>query len=170
MRGSSGARREAPHPPPAHARGSETAMPLAQAIPRRDRQRAPGKRRVLFLCVGNACRSQMAEAFARAYGADVIAPASAGLHPAVAIPPLTRLVLEERNIRIDGQFPKGLEQIAEPFDLLVNLSGERVRMPGIEILEWPVPDPIGQKPEVYRSTAADIEARVMRLILDLRPA
>ena len=39
-------------------------------------------KRVLFVCIGNSCRSQMAEGFARAYGSDVMAPASAGLAPA----------------------------------------------------------------------------------------
>ena len=42
--------------------------------------------RVLFVCVGNACRSQMAEGFARAYGKDVMVPESAGLAPAMTVP------------------------------------------------------------------------------------
>jgi arsenate reductase len=45
------------------------------------------RQRVLFVCVGNACRSQMAEAFARAYGSDVLVPASAGFIPAAKVPP-----------------------------------------------------------------------------------
>ena len=44
-------------------------------------------KRVLFVCIGNACRSQMAEAFARAYGSDVLVASSAGLFPAKAVPP-----------------------------------------------------------------------------------
>ena len=66
-----------------------------------------GKKRVLFVCIGNACRSQMAEAFARAYGSDVLSAHSAGLAPAGAVPPLTRQVLNERNIPVEGQYPKG---------------------------------------------------------------
>src|SRR5271165_2238746 len=69
--------------------------------------RAPAKMRVLFVCIGNSCRSQMAEGFARAYGADVMAVQSAGLSPAVMVSPLTKTVLAERNIHIDDQFPKG---------------------------------------------------------------
>ena len=46
--------------------------------------------RVLFVCVGNACRSQMAEGFAHAYGADVMEPHSAGLAPAMAVPVVPR--------------------------------------------------------------------------------
>ena len=43
---------------------------------------APGLKKVLFVCIGNSCRSQMAEAFARVYGSDILVAASAGLAPA----------------------------------------------------------------------------------------
>ena len=46
-------------------------------------------KRVLFVCIGNACRSQMAEAFARTYGSDVMIAASAGLAPAMGVAPDT---------------------------------------------------------------------------------
>jgi arsenate reductase len=130
---------------------------------------APSKKRVLFVCIGNSCRSQMAEGFARAYGADVIDAHSAGVSPSAIIAPLTRQVLEERNIKIDGHFPKGLEMVAgEAFDVVVNMSGERVALTAERVIDWPVTDPIGQKPEVYRSVAGTIEGLVMRLILELR--
>ena len=61
---------------------------------------------MLFVCIGNACRSQMAEGFARAYGGDVMEAASAGLSPAVAVPPDTIRAMDEKNIDIRGQFPK----------------------------------------------------------------
>ena len=48
---------------------------------------------MLFVCIGNACRSQMAEGFARSYGADVMEAHSAGLAPAVSVPSLTRQVM-----------------------------------------------------------------------------
>jgi arsenate reductase (thioredoxin) len=129
----------------------------------------PSKRRVLFVCIGNSCRSQMAEAFARAYGRDVIEPHSAGLSPAADIAPMTILVLGERNVTVDGQFPKPFESmLQEPFDILVNMSGVRIALPGARTLDWPVTDPIGQTTKVYQSVAAQIESLVMRLILDLR--
>src|SRR6266852_485932 len=84
----------------------------------------PAKKRVLFVCIGNSCRSQMADGFARAYDSDVMVVRSAGLSPAAIIAPLTRQVLSERNIRIDDHFPKGLDLVSrETFDVLVNLSG-----------------------------------------------
>ena len=67
---------------------------------------APAKKRVLFVCIGNSCRSQMAESFARAYGADVLEVRSAGLSPATIVSPLTKQILAERNLNTDGQFPK----------------------------------------------------------------
>ena len=51
---------------------------------------ATRKKRVLFVCIGNSCRSQMAEAFARAYGADIMEVQSAGVSPAPYIAPLTK--------------------------------------------------------------------------------
>ena len=62
---------------------------------------------ILFLCSGNACRSQMAEAFARKYGGDLFDVHSAGLKP-TEIHPLTRRVLEEVGLDITGQYAKGV--------------------------------------------------------------
>ena len=58
------------------------------------------KTRVLFICIGNSCRSQMAEGFARRYGDDVILPASAGLSPAFMIAQDTVLELRRAARRI----------------------------------------------------------------------
>ena len=127
------------------------------------------KRRVLFVCIGNSCRSQMAEAFARSYGSDVLEVASAGVYPAAIVAPLTGQVLRERNIGIEGHFPKDLSAVLyEPFDLVVNMSGLPLEIPGADPIEWKVPEPIGQPEEVFRSVADQIESLVMRLILDLR--
>jgi arsenate reductase len=111
----------------------------------------------------------MAEAFGRAYGSDVMDAHSAGVSPASIIMPQTKQVLEERNLRVDGQFPKALETVSrEPFDIVVNMSGVKLTTPASRLLEWPVDDPVGQGDEVYRRVAAQIEALVMRLILELR--
>jgi len=129
------------------------------------------KKSVLFVCIGNSCRSQMAEAFARAYGSDILSVRSAGLAPASIVQPLTRRVLTEKNIASEGQFPKGLESVAaESFDVVVNISGEPLpsRPAAHRSIEWRVRDPIGQSESLYRSVAAEIEALVMRLILELR--
>lgn len=129
----------------------------------------PSKKSVLFVCIGNSCRSQMAEAFARAYGSDIMEVHSAGLSPAAIIAPLTKQTLAERNLSIHNQFPKPLNLAQrDSFDLVINMSGLRVPISNAHIVDWPVQDPIGQSEEVYRTVAAQIEGLVMRLILDLR--
>jgi len=111
----------------------------------------------------------MAEAFARAYGSDVLIPASAGLAPAGIVAPLTLQVLAEKNIHAGAQFPKGLDLVSQvPFDLAVNMSGYPMPLPATRVMEWSVRDPIGEKPEVYRNVANEIEGLVMKLILELR--
>jgi arsenate reductase (thioredoxin) len=146
-------------------------MVPAGPVSRRSRgvSQIPVKKRVLFVCIGNSCRSQMAEAFARRYGSDVLEAESAGVYPATIVAPLTSQVLRERNIGIEGHFPKDLSVVLlEPFDLVVNMSGLPLEIPGADRIEWIVPDPIGQPEEVFRSVADQIESLVMRLILDLR--
>jgi protein-tyrosine-phosphatase len=112
----------------------------------------------------------MAEGFARAYGGDILVAASAGLSPALIVQPLTRQVLAERNVRIDDQFPKGMEILTrERFDVIVNMSGQKLpQVPGVSIRDWSVHDPIGQKEPVYQAVAEQIEGLVMRLVLELR--
>jgi arsenate reductase len=112
----------------------------------------------------------MAEGFARRYGSDVLEPASAGLAPASIIQPLTRKVMEEKNIRLDGQYPKDLSAVdLGKFDLVVNMSG--MPLPGrvpAEVRVWNVEDPIGREEEVYLAVRDQIEMLVMQLILELR--
>jgi arsenate reductase len=124
--------------------------------------------RVLFVCIGNACRSQMAEGFARTYGKDVMTPESAGLSPMMVVPEETRETMAEKNIDISPQFPKPVKMFPQGhFDVVVNISGRRV--PGYpDALEWKVNDPIGGTDEEYRATRDQIEQLVMKLILDLR--
>lgn len=127
------------------------------------------KKRILFVCVGNSCRSQMAEAFARAYGADIADSSSVGLAAAAIVAPLTRKVLAERNISTDGQFPKGMETVEhQHFDVIVNMSGQPVGVQATHLIRWNVQDPIGHGEEVYRRVAAQIEELVMRLIIEIR--
>ena len=128
------------------------------------------KKRVLFLCIGNACRSQMAEGFARAYGSDVIDPCSAGLGPAPAVPEQTIQTMQEKNIDLSAAYPKGVDGVErDGIDLIVNLTGNRlpsaIRTP---VEDWDVRDPIGESEKVYRQVRDDIEGRVMRLILAFR--
>jgi arsenate reductase (thioredoxin) len=128
------------------------------------------KKKVLFLCIGNSCRSQMAEGFARRYGSDVMEVRSAGLAPASIVQPLTKRVMEAKNINIDDQYPKDWARSATAdVDLMINMSGATLPAQGpMAIQEWQVEDPIGQPEELYIQVRDQIEHQVMRLILQLR--
>ena len=125
---------------------------------------------VLFLCIGNSCRSQMAEGFARTYGSDVIAASSAGLAPAGIVSPLTRQIMLEKNIDLGDVLPKPLDpEMLQASGLIINMSGWKCPAPeGVAVEDWKVRDPIGQSEEVFRQVANEIEHLVMRLILRLR--
>lgn len=156
-------------------RGAAARRPVAESQAAVAAQPARGKKRVLFVCIGNSCRSPMAEAFARAYGSDVVEVQSAGLAPAAIVQPLTKQVLEERNISAGDLFAKGLELLrGQTFDVIVNMSGlpmpSTLKAAGSREIVWPVTDPIGQKESVYREVAARIETLVVGLILELRSA
>lgn len=130
-------------------------------------------RRVLFVCYANAIRSQMAEAFARTYGADVMQPCSAGLAPAMQVMPETRALLREKNITLTEAVPKPLSTWAGvTFDLVVNMSGRPLPKGAVKgpVESWAVPDPIGRGEKEYRAACEQIEQLVMRLILTFRMA
>jgi arsenate reductase len=127
------------------------------------------QRRVLFVCVGNACRSQMAEAFARAYGADVMIPASAGLAPANQVMPDTIRAMSEKALDVRDHFPKDLRHMMRlHFDLVVNLSGQILPDYDAPIREWDVLDPVAMSYEDHCAVRDQIERMVMELIFELR--
>ena len=132
---------------------------------------SPEKRKkVLFVCIGNSCRSQMAEAFARAYGSDVLVAASAGLMPANSIAPDTQRAMQEKNIAMDDYFPKHLRSMGrESFDLVVNISGMPLEpSPMQDVIEWDVADPVRVSFERHCEIRDEIERLVMNLVLALR--
>lgn len=112
----------------------------------------------------------MAEGFARKYGSDVLEAASAGFAPAPIIQPLTRQVMEAKNIRMDGQYPKDLSTVdIRTFHMVVNMSG--TRLPAflqVEVRDWEIEDPIGRNEEFFIQVRDEIEDLVMRLILEFR--
>jgi protein-tyrosine-phosphatase len=125
--------------------------------------------RVLFVCIGNACRSQMAEAFARAHGSDVLVAKSAGLRPTEMVAPMTSQLMFEKKISLDRCVPKGLDRTGTDFDVIVNMSGmplpPDVRAP---VRQWAVEDPIWFTEERHREVRDQIEALVLELIAELR--
>ncbi len=127
-------------------------------------------KRVLFVCIGNCCRSQMAEGFAAHYGSDVLDAASAGLAPAGVVVDPTVRSMSEKNIDISSHYSKAFRlDEANDSDLIVNLSGyDLPRGIKVPVVEWDVPDPIGEPDEIYAAVRDQIEKLVEQLIVDLR--
>ncbi len=127
------------------------------------------KLRVLFVCIGNACRSQMAEGFARAYGGDVMEALSAGVSPYSHVPIGTRETMGEKGVDMERHFPKHINEMAdEEIDLVINLSGESLPISKRHMREWVVRDPFGGGEAEYRAARDQIEQRVMELVLEVR--
>ena len=113
----------------------------------------------------------MAEAFARAYGSDILIVQSAGLAPATACRRSPGRRSARKIFRAKASFRRPWSPSrGEAFDVVVNLSGERLppAFGAARLIEWNVRDPIGENEDVYRAVAAQIEGLVMRLILELR--
>jgi arsenate reductase len=113
---------------------------------------------VLFICLGNSCRSIMAEALARHFFPASLQVASAGLQPLGYVAQETLLVLGEAGIATEGLRSKGLTDVdLALFPLLVNLTTYAVadHLPATfhgRVLNNPVNDPFGRALEVYRQS------------------
>ncbi len=112
----------------------------------------------------------MAEGFARKYGADVMTVSSAGLAPAAIVQPETVEAMSKKNIDIEEQFPKSVDEVdLASFDLILNMSGMPMQAgPNSELRVWKVEDPMMKSEEVYLQVRDQIESLVMQLIIELR--
>ncbi len=118
--------------------------------------------RVLFVCVGNTCRSQMAEGWARHLGLDV---ASAGTIPGEVVAPNAVRVMGEKDIDISHQQPTLVDDLDHTsFDKVFSM-GCGVSCPNIPLDgDWELGDPVGKSLDEYRKTRDAIEAHVRGLI------
>lgn len=126
------------------------------------------KPRVLFVCIGNSCRSQMAEAFARRQGADAMEAASAGVAPCGMVSPATEDLMREKGIELDGCRSKGFDETGTDYDLIVNMSGMALPPSDAPVRVWKVEDPIGLNLHRHRAIRDQIEELVRGLIEELR--
>lgn len=128
----------------------------------------PRPLRILFVCVGNSCRSQMAEALARDLAGSQVAAYSAGSSPLGRIVAPTYDVMAEIGIGLDGQWSKGLADVpAANADVTVTMGCE-VFCPvpaGYrgKIVEWNIPDPYLSGLESYRAVRDQIEHELREL-------
>ena len=123
---------------------------------------------VIFACVHNAGRSQMAAAFFNALADGTMARAiSAGTHPGMAIYPEVHAAMQEVGIDLSGAKPQRLTQeLAEGADLLITMGcGDQCPVvPGLERGDWPLEDPKGKPAERVREIRDEARDRVLRLL------
>jgi len=120
-------------------------------------------KKILFVCVQNASRSQMAQGFAEAFGKGKVEVYSAGSRPASQINPLTIEVMKEKNIDLSGRRPKGLNDLPSvEMDYLVTMGCEETcpAVPAKKIIEWQIPDPKGKPIDEVRRIRDVLEAEV----------
>ncbi len=129
-------------------------------------------KKVLFVCVENACRSQMAEAFfnkhskgARAY--------SAGSKPAAEIDPKTVEVMKEKGFDLAGKKPTGFNpHLSKTFDIIVTMGCKDSCpiVPKGTTIDWEIENPKGKPMEKYREVQGIIEKKAIGLAKRLEPS
>jgi protein-tyrosine-phosphatase len=124
------------------------------------------RKRVLFVCVENANRSQMAEAFARMHGGDGVEAMSAGSRPSGRINPKAVRFMAERGYDLAGHASKSLDDLDGEFDAVVTMGcgDDCPWIPARRREDWALPDPRDMDDDGYRAVRDEIEARVVRLL------
>jgi arsenate reductase len=124
------------------------------------------KKTVAFVCIGNSCRSQMAEGFAKAYGDDILEVYSAGTAPSGEVNPNAVKVMSEKGIDISQQYSKTMGEIPGKIDILITMGCGVVCpfLPNQHQEDWGLDDPVGQPVEMFRKTRDIIEEKVKELI------
>ncbi|WP_409329501.1 arsenate reductase ArsC [Trujillonella humicola] len=132
-------------------------------------RRAPA---VLFVCVHNAGRSQMAAAMLRSYAGDCVHVYTAGSDPAETIHPEVTAAMTEVGLDLGREFPKPLtSDVLSAADVVVTLGcgDECPVVPGRRYEDWPVADPAGATAPQVAAIRADLDTRVRELISSLLP-
>ncbi|HEX3299847.1 MAG TPA: arsenate reductase ArsC [Actinomycetota bacterium] len=125
---------------------------------------------VLFVCVHNAGRSQMAAAFLRRHAGDAIEVRSAGTTPADEIQPMVREAMAEVGVDLGDEVPVMLQtEAVENADVVITMGcGDACPVfPGKRYLDWELSDPAGRPIEEVRTIRDDIDRRVADLVAEL---
>ncbi|HXV92232.1 MAG TPA: arsenate reductase ArsC [Pseudonocardia sp.] len=128
---------------------------------------------VLFVCVHNAGRSQMAAALLAHHAGDAVVVRSAGSAPAERINPAVREVMAEIGIDLSAAAPKRLtDDAVQASDVVITMGcGDACPVyPGKRYLDWELADPAGRSVEEIRPIRDEIDARVRELVAELVPA
>jgi protein-tyrosine-phosphatase len=128
---------------------------------------------VLFVCVHNAGRSQMAAALLDHYAQGTVRVRSAGSTPAAEINPAVVQAMAEVGLDLSKEFPKPLtDDAVRSADAVVTMGcGDACPIyPGKRYLDWELPDPAGRPLEEVRAIRDEIDRRVRALVSELAPA
>ena len=131
------------------------------------------KPEVLFVCVHNAGRSQMAAGLLNQHAAGRVIVRSAGSGPADTINPVVVEAMTERGIDITEEYPKPLTtEAVQASDVVITMGcGDACPVfPGKRYLDWKLDDPAGQDLETVRRIRDEIDAKVRHLLAELVPA
>ena len=129
------------------------------------------RKTVLFACRENACRSQMASAFAQSFAGDKLDVLNAGSEPAGQIQPDMVTVMHEKGIDMGFRTPQKLDDVIsqDTPEIIVTMgcSEQCPLVPGARKLDWDLPDPAGKPIEFMRNVRDEIEKRVQNLIKEI---
>jgi len=126
-------------------------------------------KRVLFACVENSNRSQMAEAFARMHGSGVLEPYSAGSRPSGQINPRAIVSMQEKGYDLTTHRSKTLDEVPAPFDYVITMGcGEACPFVAAHRREdWLLEDPKALPPHAFNEVRDEIERRVLALVREV---
>ena len=126
--------------------------------------------RLLFVCIENSNRSQMAEAFARIHGGPGVEAWSAGSRPSGRVNPKAIAAMRERGYDLAAHASKSLDDLPPgAFDAVVTMGcGDACpHVPAKRRCDWQIPDPRDMDPEAFRTIRDLIESRVCALLAEL---
>lgn len=127
-----------------------------------------GREKILFACRENACRSQMASAFAQYLGGDKVEALCGGSEPADQINPTMMAAMHEKGIDMEFRRPKSIDAAIEavkPDRIITMGCGEQCPfVPGAAKEDWELPDPAGKDMDFMRNVRDEIEKRITALI------
>jgi len=128
-------------------------------------------KKVLFVCIENSCRSQIAEGFAKSIGKDAVEAYSAGSKSSGVVNPMAVEVMQEIGIDIAGQKSKGfLDLPVKKFDYVITLGCKDVCpfVPASEHIEWQIADPKDKGLDFFRKIRDQIGREVEKLIQNVK--
>jgi len=128
--------------------------------------------KILFVCIGNACRSPMAEGWANHYGNGKVEVYSAGSHAYGAIISDTYTAMKAKGITLEGQRSKSVRDVPlAEMDIVVRMGDEvEINLPegfNGRVVEWDIPDPYARGSETFRTVRDLIERQVLALLAEI---